>query len=171
MRTALFLFAALTETDIAWMAGAGTPRAFAAGTPLIRRGESLDGLLILLDGEVRIETADAVRIATRRAGECLGEVSLVDTRPASTDVIAAGPVRALWLTGDALRARLDKESGFAARFWRGLAILLANRLRESASAVTGDAEALDLDTTMLDGLARAGEKFRLLRDHFGDEPA
>jgi CRP-like cAMP-binding protein len=162
MRTTLFLFAALTEGDIAWLAGAGTLRQFAAGEALIRRGESLDALLILLDGEARVETANA---AIRRAGECLGEVSLVDTRPASADVIALAPVRALVVRGDVLRRELQTNNGFASRFWRGLAILLANRLREAAG---DDPETFILDETMLDGMARAGEKFLLLLAHNGD---
>ncbi len=161
MRTALFLFAALTEGDIAWLAGVGTVRQFADGEPLIRHGESLDALLILLEGEARVETANA---AIRRAGESLGEVSLVDTRPASADVTALGPVRALVVHGDVLRRQLQSNSGFASRFWRGLAILLANRLREAAG---DDPDAFTLDETMLDGLARAGEKFLLLLAHTG----
>jgi CRP-like cAMP-binding protein len=84
---------------------------------------------------------------------------------ASTDVAAISPVRALRLSGDTLRRQLDADNGFAARFWRGIAILLANRLREAA---TGDPDVLTLDETMLDGMARAGEKFLLLLDHTRD---
>ncbi len=159
MRTSLFLFAALTEGDIAWLSSVGTVRNFAPGEKLIRHGETLDALLILLQGEAQVETANA---SIRRAGECLGEVSLVDTRPASTDVTALGPVRALVVRGDVLRRELQSNAGFASRFWRGLAILLANRLREAAG---DDPEAFTLDEMMLDGLARAGEKFLLLLAH------
>ncbi|HUB15116.1 MAG TPA: cyclic nucleotide-binding domain-containing protein [Acetobacteraceae bacterium] len=165
MRTALFLFAALTEADIAWLADMGTVRRFAAGEALIRRGENLDALLILLEGEARVEIAHT---AMRRAGESLGEVSLVDTRPASADVIALVPVQALVVRGDVLRRELQSNSGFASRFWRGLAILLANRLREAAG---DDPDAFALDDTMLDGLARAGDKFLLLLDHTRDGAA
>ena len=82
MRSALFLFAALSERDIAWLARAGTIRHFAPGETLIRRGDAQDALLVLLDGAVRVETSAGGPIALRRPGECLGEVSLVDTRPA-----------------------------------------------------------------------------------------
>jgi CRP-like cAMP-binding protein len=171
VRTSLFLFVALTESDIAWMARAGSIQRFAAGDMLIRRGDALDALLILLDGAVRVDAALGGAIALRRPGECLGEVSLVDTRPASTNVTAAEPVRVLRLDGNAVRQRLEADTGFAARFWRGLAILLANRLREAAQGVTGDVDALMLDDTVLDGMARAGEKFRLLLDHTRDAAA
>ncbi len=170
MRTALFLFAALSEGDITWMAKTGAIQHFAPGDVLIRRGSAQDALLILLDGDVRVETGAGGQLALRRPGECLGEVSLVDTRPASTNVAAVEPVRALRLSGDALRHRLEMDAGCASRFWRGLAILLANRLREAAQAATDDPDAFMLDDTMLDGMARAGEKFRLLLEHTQDAP-
>jgi CRP/FNR family transcriptional regulator, cyclic AMP receptor protein len=163
MRTALFLFAALTERDIAWLADAGTVRRFATGEALIRRDENPGALLILLEGQARV---DAANTSMRREGECLGEVSLIDTRPASANVVAAGPVRALVVRDDVLRQELQTNSGFASRFWRGLAILLANRLREAAG---DDPDAFILDETMLDSMARAGEKFLLLLAHTRDD--
>jgi CRP/FNR family cyclic AMP-dependent transcriptional regulator len=162
MRTALYLFAALNEGDIGWLARAGAVQRFAPDAALIRRGEVLDALLILLDGSVRVATAGGAPAPVRRAGECLGEVSLIDTRPASTDVVAVEPVQALRVSGDALRRKLAIDPGFAARFWRGLAILLANRLRETAG---DDVEAVTLDDTMLGAMARAGDGFLLLLEY------
>ena len=164
MRTSLFLFAALSDGDIGWMARAGEVRRFAPGEPLISQGEQPSGLLVVLSGAVRVETESGSVVAVRRAGECVGEVSLVDTRPASSNVVAAEPTSALLLTNHALRARLDTDPGFAARCYRGLAILLANRLREATSGSDTD-EALTLDDTMLDGMARAGERFHLLTEY------
>jgi CRP-like cAMP-binding protein len=108
---------------------------------------------------------------TRRAGECLGEVSLVDTRPASATVTAVEPTRALWLDGEVLRHRFEADPGFAARCFRGLAILLANRLREATATPEQMDDALLLDETMMDGIARAGERFRLLQSYTGVETA
>jgi CRP-like cAMP-binding protein len=167
MRSALFLFAALNDTDMRWMAASGPVRAYAFGDTLIHRGENLNGLLIILSGSAVVDIAG--RTMPRRAGECLGEMSLVDTRPASVTVTATEPTRALWLHGAVLRRRFDTEPGFAARCYRGLAILLANRLREATSGPDADDDPLTLDETMLDGMARAGERFRLLQSYTGAE--
>jgi CRP/FNR family cyclic AMP-dependent transcriptional regulator len=167
MRGALFLFSALNETDIGWMARAGAIRRFAAGDPLIRAGETIDQLLVLLDGVVRVETAVGRAVAIRREGECLGEVSLVDTLPASSSVFAVEPVRALQLSGDRLRAKIEADSGFASRLWHGIAILLANRLREATSG----GEVPPLDDIMLDAVARSGDRFLLLLDYTRDSAA
>ncbi len=160
MPTALFLFVALQDTDMGWLASVGVVRVYAAGERLISRNEQLNGLLIILSGAAEVEVIG--RTLTRRAGECLGEVSLVDTRPASATVTAVEPTRALWLDGEMLRRRFEADPGFAARCFRGLAILLANRLREATTAPEQMDEALLLDETMMDGIARAGERFRLL---------
>jgi CRP/FNR family cyclic AMP-dependent transcriptional regulator len=167
MPTALFLFVALNDTDMRWLARVGMVRAYAEGERLICRDEQLNGLLIILSGAADVEIIG--RTLTRRAGECLGEVSLVDTRPASATVTAMEPTRALWLDGDVLRRRFEADSGFAARCFRGLAILLANRLREATTAPEQMDDALLLDEIMMDGIARAGERFRLLLSYTSAE--
>jgi CRP-like cAMP-binding protein len=167
MPTALFLFVALLDTDMRWMTRVGVVRAYAAGDRLICRDEQLNGLLIILEGSADVEIVG--RTLTRRAGECLGEVSLVDTRPASATVTAVEPTRALWLDGEVLRRRFEVDPGFEARCYRGLAILLANRLREATTAPDQIDDALLLDETMMDGIARAGERFRLLLSYTSAE--
>jgi CRP-like cAMP-binding protein len=127
----------------------------------------LNGLLIILSGAAAVDVAG--KPVARRAGECLGEMSLVDTRPASVTVTATEPTKALWLHGAVLLRRFETEPGFAARCYRGLAILLANRLREATSGPDADDDPLSLDETMLEGMTRAGERFRLLLSYTGVE--
>ncbi len=169
MPTALFLFVALHESDLRWMARVGIVRAFSPGDRLISRDEELNGLLIILSGSAGVEIVG--RTLTRRPGECLGEVSLVDTRPASATatLLSVKPTRALWMDGDALRRRFEVDPGFAARCFRGLAILLANRLREATATPEQMDDAMLLDETLMDGLARAGERFRVLQSYTGTE--
>src|SRR4051812_26160923 len=97
--TALYLFTTLTESDVAWMARAGKLLRFESGAPLITAGGGPDRLLVLLNGTVRVSGAGGQAIATRRRGECLGEISLVDSRLTSTNVIADNDVLVLALDG------------------------------------------------------------------------
>jgi CRP/FNR family transcriptional regulator, cyclic AMP receptor protein len=167
MPTALFLFVALNDSDMRWLARVGMVRVYAQGEALIHRDERLNGLLIILSGAADVEIVG--RTLTRRAGECLGEVSLVDTRPASATVTAVEPIRALWLDGEVLRHRFEADPGFAARCFRGLSILLANRLREATTTPEQIDDALLLDEIMMDGIARAGDRFRLLMSYTSAE--
>lgn len=170
MRSALFLFAALDDADMRWLASHGTRRDFPPGATLIRRGERLNGLLLILAGTARVDINGHTIL--RRAGECLGEVSLVDSRPASVTVAASEPTTALLLDGDTLRRQFAADPGFAARCYRGLAILLANRLREAAapdSTAAYSDDTLDLDDTILDAMTRAGARFQLLLSYTNAE--
>src|SRR6201989_381603 len=110
MPTALFLFVALHDIDMRWMARVGVVRGYDPVERLINRDEQLNGLLIILSGSAAVEIVG--RTLTRRAGECLGEVSLVDTRPASATVTAVEPTRAMWLDGEVLRRRFEVDPGF-----------------------------------------------------------
>jgi CRP/FNR family cyclic AMP-dependent transcriptional regulator len=169
MPTALFLFVALNDTDMRWLARIGIVRCYAQGERLICRDQQLNGLMIILSGAADVEVIG--RTLRRRAGECLGEVSLVDTRPASATVTAVEQTRALWLDGAVLQHRFEADPGFAARCFRGLAILLANRLREATTTPDQVDDALLLDEIMMDGIARAGERFRLLLSYTSAEAA
>jgi len=104
------------------------------------------------------------------AGEIVGEVSLVDSAPASATITARGDSYALFLDKKILLERLEREDGFASRFYRALAIFLADRLRATrrpaadkpsdGPAIAGD----ELDIGIMDHIFLAGERFnRMLR--------
>jgi CRP/FNR family cyclic AMP-dependent transcriptional regulator len=62
-----------------------------AGQVLTTQGEPGFEFFIVLEGEVEVRQGDRV-IATRRAGEYVGEIALLDRRPRTATVVAATPV-------------------------------------------------------------------------------
>jgi CRP-like cAMP-binding protein len=62
-----------------------------AGEVLTREGEQGCEFFIVLDGEVEVRHGDRV-IATRRPGEYVGEIALLDKRPRTATVVATTPV-------------------------------------------------------------------------------
>ena len=62
-----------------------------AGQVLTREGEHGSEFFIVLEGEVEVRQADRV-IATRRPGEYVGEIALLDKRPRTASVVATTPV-------------------------------------------------------------------------------
>lgn len=58
---------------------------------LTREGQSGHEFFIVLDGEVEVRQDDRV-IATRRRGEYVGEIALLDNRPRTATVVATTPV-------------------------------------------------------------------------------
>lgn len=160
MRQALYILGQLTDDDVEWMIENGRRRAAPEGHVLIREGEPVASLFILLDGLVAVERNGA-RINTSQPGEFLGELSFVDSRPPSATVRAARASSLLELPREILLEHLAADLGFASRFYRAVAVFLADRLRRELS--TGD-DADELDPDVLDEVSRAGERFgRILR--------
>jgi CRP-like cAMP-binding protein len=62
-----------------------------AGQVLTREGQPGSEFFIVLEGEVEVRQRDRV-IATRQAGDYVGEIALLDKRPRTATVVAKTPV-------------------------------------------------------------------------------
>lgn len=181
MRKVLFLFGQLNDEDIEWMLTAGTKRVVAEGSVLIEQGVASDFVFILLEGRLAVllkpRRGPEREIARLNAGEIVGEMSFVDARPPSATVRALEDSTVFAIPKSALSNRLSTNEGFAARFYRALAIFLSTTVRERHRAIgygsqlgpeeePGDEEddADELDVNVLDGVYLAGERFnRMVR--------
>jgi CRP/FNR family transcriptional regulator, cyclic AMP receptor protein len=173
MRKVLYLFGLLTDADIAWLAGIGIKRRLGNGDIVINEGVTIDSIVILLEGEFQITTRVSQRIATVGVGEIVGEVSLVDSAPPSATVMARGECLALYVDKKILMQKLESDVGFGCRFYRALAMFLADRLRSTLLLPSykerglGDSTVIledELDPGILDKTSSAGERFnRMLK--------
>ena len=95
---------ALVETA---MAGCRVLR-FADGTVLMRPGERNSSLAFVLNGRLRIhlDAPDSPKFFTIEAGDCAGEMSVVDGEPVSAYVVADAGCRILVVSADMLFRQL-----------------------------------------------------------------
>lgn len=174
MRKVLFLFGQLNDDDVEWMLTKGSRRFVPAGGTLIQQGVPVDAVFILLEGRLGVwlqgRNGPEREIARLNAGEIVGEMSFVDARPPSATVRAVEDSTVFTLSKPLLNAKLVSDQGFAARFYRALAIYLSTTVRERHRALGGagtgevvkeeeEDEADELDPTVLDGVYLAGERF------------
>src|SRR3984957_16366956 len=162
MRKVLYIFGLLSDADVEWMAQTGVRRRLRDGDVIIRENESSDFLVFLLEGELLVTTRRLGNIA--RMG--VGEMSLVDSAPPSATITASGNGLALFLDKTTLMQKLDSDEGFGSRFYRALAVFLADRLRDarrsSGNPAVADETAIpddELDSGILDRLSDPREKF------------
>ncbi len=160
MRKVLYIFGQLSDTDVSWLATEGRRRRLQAGSVLIREAVPVDTLYIVLEGELSVQS-DQREVARLGAGEIVGEMSFVDARPPSATVVTASDAVLFSISKRRLQAALDSNTGFAARFYRAVAMFLSHRVRVATAGERGLArdEADELDEFVLDTVDRAGARF------------
>ena len=169
MRKALLLLGILNDSDLDWMIAAGTKREVAPGSVVIHQGRPINEMFLVLDGAfgVRTDKTGAADIARLRAGEVVGEMSFVDTRPPSASVQATEQSVVLAIPRTVLENKLNNDVHFAARFYRALAVFLSSRLRSTVGQLGYgriDAEPDDeVEPDTLDNLSLAGARFDWLQ--------
>lgn len=166
MRKVLIILSELSDGDLDWMISAGSRQSLEPNGLLIQEGRPVDALCLVLEGRFLV-TAGSQTVAELGVGEAVGEISFLDERPPTASVRAMVPSRVLRIPGEAMRAHLKQDVGFAARFYRALALFLADRLRASLSRNTySGSESLgaaefgeEINPALLDGMAVGGARF------------
>jgi CRP/FNR family cyclic AMP-dependent transcriptional regulator len=173
MRKVLYIFGLLTDSDVEWMSRTGKRRWVKPGETLIEEGKPVDSVIFLLEGEFLVTVKGIGEVDRLTAGEIVGEMSYVDSAPPSATVTARTRCFTLFIDKIALSARLEADTAFGSRFYRALAIFLADRLRKTVRRLGyGQKQHLEgeeiledeLDVAILDNVSMAGERFhRMLR--------
>jgi CRP-like cAMP-binding protein len=167
MRNFLFVMGELADKDIDWLIGAGTMRQLAPGTVIIREGVKIDSIYIVLDGTLEVILSGPAKAPaqTLMAGEIVGELSFLDSRPPLATVRARTACSVFAIPREALRKHLETNHAFAAGFYRALGISLAVRFRSLSARAAGAgneaylAAADQLDDEQLDTVNLASTRF------------
>jgi CRP/FNR family cyclic AMP-dependent transcriptional regulator len=177
-KVSIFVFGLLTDADVAWMARAGLQRPIRDREILVQEGRPLESIIFLLQGECMVTEHAAGEIARLGIGEVVGEMSFLDSAPPSATVTAVGDGLALFLDKETVARRLEADVAFGCRFYRALAIFLADRMRRTVRRTGGGgAPDLDpqtvakdeLDSRILDVVSMARDRFdRLLKMLVGE---
>ncbi len=131
MERILFILGILEDEDVDWLVSAGTRRQLTINEVLIREGEPITAIYLILSGQfvVSIERSRDTPIARLTSGEVVGEMSFVDYLPPSATVTASTPAVVLMIDRALLERKLEQDIGFAKRWYQALATLLSIRLR------------------------------------------
>jgi CRP/FNR family transcriptional regulator, cyclic AMP receptor protein len=122
------------RTVVAYM----RPQRIVEGTRFIREGdtENTDFMLLVLDGEVTIETIVVSRTAPITVtvlgpGSLIGEMGLLDGAPRSASCIAMSDLRCAVLTREGLNQLLNDDPRTAAKLMMAISLRIAQRMREN----------------------------------------
>jgi len=131
----------LTRNDWTLIESKAKRISFKLGQEIIKGGARIDHLYVLRRGSASVElegtTARAV-IATLSAGDVCGETAFLGDNTATAAVVAKDEVEVDAIWADDLRELVAVFPGFGVRFYRSLAVLLAQRLRETSKELLRD---------------------------------
>ncbi|MCG9891962.1 MAG: cyclic nucleotide-binding domain-containing protein [Thermosynechococcaceae cyanobacterium MS004] len=184
MRNVLIALGALSDSDIDWVLAVGSKVKVAKGKPLVRMGQPIDALYLLLEGQFGVSVSqpsvgpsieqpvgqpiDYQIVAQLTAGDIVGEMSIVDSQMPSANVTALQESWVLSIPRSQLKRHLSTDLGFAARFYRMVALFLSSRLRvlnaqaagsRLSSLEAGIYDADEIAPDVLDDLALAASRF------------
>jgi bacteriocin-type transport-associated protein len=152
IREVLFMFGELRDSDMDWLIAVGHIHKLAPGAVLMQAGRPVDALYIVLDGllsaaviegeanpltlcfECEEKKASLQKEIVRLSrGEMVGTISFLDFRPSLILVTALKESLLLAIPRPQLVAKLQQDMGFASRFYRILAIQIAENLQAAIS--------------------------------------
>jgi thioredoxin reductase (NADPH) len=152
------MFPVLGAAEIERVRRFGYLRSYGPGEALVRIGEAGLGLTIILAGKVDItlrgQYGRREHIITHDAGGFMGELAQLAGRPALADAHANGPVDALIIAPDKLRALLIAEAELGERIMRALILRRVGLLETGAAGPIIVGRAGDGDVLRLEGFLR-----------------
>jgi CRP-like cAMP-binding protein len=124
-----FFAEVLSGAELDALAAAARPVTFDRGAQLITEHDLGDSMYLIMEGTVTVtvrESGKDRQVATLKAGELIGEMSLLTGAPRAATVTAASPVAALEIGKAAIAPLLRAEPALFDRF----ASMLEKRQRE-----------------------------------------
>ncbi len=171
MKRVLFLLGHLNDLDIEWMIKNGSKAELETGDRLIRKGETIENLYIILSGQLSITDGESQKhIALIGSGEIVGEMSFLESRPPSVSVIATQPSAIYSISRELMNSRLASNLEFKANFYYAISLFLSNRLRKTTSQLGYGSpdEADEIDENVLDGISQGGLRFGQILQKFSE---
>jgi CRP/FNR family transcriptional regulator, cyclic AMP receptor protein len=177
-KQALLILSELNNDDLNWILQKGKKENLAAQQTLIYKGRRINALYIILRGTLSV-SIDSKELARLGHGEIVGEISFIDNRPPTATVQALEESQVLSIPHLQLSLKLQKDEGFAARFYHGLLLCLSDRMRGTISRLghglkpgdSSDEASEDINPLLADRLELAEAKFNWLINYVGQSPS
>lgn len=134
LNRAAALLEKLDDVDVDWIFSTSLENLVPAGVPLIAAGRPVIAVHIVQKGLLGVfAPGSRDRLGVVGPGGVVGEMSLLEDRPPTETVMAIEPTAVISIPHAALEERFLRDPTFAARFFRGMAKSLSQRLRRTNS--------------------------------------
>ncbi len=131
---AIPLFKTLDDREIEGLSKLMAMQKFEANQPIMVEGHPPPGLYVLLEGKVAVMKGKgnaADHICDLDAGECIGEIEIIENAPCSASVVAYGSVNTAVIVEANLNNFMNSQPRAAIKILRQMVVVLGERLRKS----------------------------------------
>jgi CRP/FNR family cyclic AMP-dependent transcriptional regulator len=104
-------------------------RAFKGGETLVRQFDKSKDLMIIMEGDARVNTFSGDTIIEMGPGNILGEIALLDDQPRSATVTSVKGTTVAFLSGDKLRTLMDTKPRIELVILRNISRTLCSKIR------------------------------------------
>jgi CRP/FNR family cyclic AMP-dependent transcriptional regulator len=129
--TRLDLFAKTAAADLDAIASLAVERRYPDGETIFSRGEAGEGMLVVLQGRIRLSIVSAegreLILREAEAGDVIGEIAVIDGGRRTADAVAVGPVVAGFIGQPAFTRLLEERPDLTMPILQ----VLCHRLRET----------------------------------------
>lgn len=129
------LFGELSDAELEVLAELLEEEALAAGRALFEEGSEADGLVVVLEGAVELESREHGSLVRLPAGAAFGGLSLVAPGRREVTALAAEACTVAWLERGSFRRLVDDEPRLACKLVEALLRETAGDLREGLPAL------------------------------------
>lgn len=137
------LFREFSALEFMKLLRAGEWRALTEGDELTHRGEPVARLYLVSNGEVEVDRGNGREPIRVRDGGLIGEMSFLNSSPATATVRATGPTRCLSWNQDELRSLLRRNPSMRGVLMSVIGSDLTHKLSSPHGEYVGDAEAAE----------------------------
>jgi thioredoxin reductase (NADPH) len=149
------MFPVLSAAELTRVRNFGESRHYEDGATLVRTGEAGRGVTVVLSGSVAVlrrdDAGELAHVVTHSAGGFMGELAQLAGRPSLVDGQAVGPVEAVLIPPERLRALLIAEADLGERIMRALILRRVGLLETGAGGPVIIGPADDGDVLRLEG--------------------
>lgn len=125
------LFAALSPVDLKQVAALAEEETFNDGEEIAHEGEVGDVMFVIVSGEVKVcsqQDGREMEIARRKAGDYVGEMSIIGREPRMASLVAVGDVRTLCIDQKSFESLIRERPDVSLAVMR----VLGQRLKEAS---------------------------------------
>jgi len=106
------IWSGLAKQDLKLIAKLSKERKFESGHAIVSKGEAGVGFYLILEGSVEVR-ANGKTLSKLGPGQFFGEMSILDNKPRSADVVTVEPSRVLFLSAWSFKAMISDNPRIA----------------------------------------------------------